>query len=104
MDLFEPAFHDKKGVRITKEEYLSKKPKEEIGMEWGKELARKRKVEAWLEAEKEMTFAITGDYAEDAELEKDLKEMIRWGDLQIIICGSAVERPDKRARFHLNEA
>ena len=34
MEQFEPVFRDKKGVRITKEEYLSKKPKEEeIGME-----------------------------------------------------------------------
>ena len=45
------------------------------------ESARKRKAEAWLEAEKEMTFAMTGDYAKVAELEEDLKEMIRWGDL-----------------------
>jgi len=45
------------------------------------ESARKRKAEAWLEAEKEMTFAMTGDYAKVAELEEDLKEMIRWADL-----------------------
>jgi len=83
MEQFEPVFRDKKGVRITKEEYLSKKPKEEeIGMERSKEeLARKRKAEAWLEIEKEMTFALTEDYAEVAEHEADLKEMIMEVDL-----------------------
>lgn len=45
------------------------------------ESARKRKAEAWLEAQKEMTFARTGDHAKVAELEEDLKEMIRWSDL-----------------------
>jgi len=45
------------------------------------ELARKRKAEAWLEAQKEMTFARTRDYAKVAKLEEDLKEMIRWGNL-----------------------
>jgi len=80
MEQFEPVFRDKKGVRITKEEYLSKKPKEEeIGSK--EELARKRKAEAWLEIEKEMTFALTGDYAEVAEHEADLKEMIMEADL-----------------------
>lgn len=38
------------------------------------ESARKRKAEAWLEAQKEMTFARTGDHAKVAELEEDLKE------------------------------
>jgi len=90
MELFElePVFRDKKGVRITKEEYLlsvKRNVEEEKTKEIGTELSRKRrrKAEFWLEAEKEMTFAITGDYAEVAKLEKDLKRMIWLGELQV---------------------
>jgi len=52
MEQFEPVFRDKKGVRITKEEYLSKKPKEgEIGMERSKEeLALRRRKLEWKES------------------------------------------------------
>ncbi|XP_058743995.1 uncharacterized protein LOC131616634 [Vicia villosa] len=81
----EPVFRDNKGVRITKEEYLKSKQKveekpKEIEIEWGKGLAQKREAEAKqkeLEVEKEKPFARTRD---DPELDKSLKERIRWGD------------------------
>ncbi|CAK8560820.1 unnamed protein product [Lathyrus sativus] len=81
----EPVFRDNKGVRITKEEYLKSKQKveekpKEIEIEWGKGLAQKREFEAKqkeLEVEKEKPFARTRD---DPELDKSLKERIRWGD------------------------
>ncbi|CAI8607288.1 unnamed protein product [Vicia faba] len=80
----EPVFRDK-GVVITKEEYLKSKQKveekpKEIEIEWGKGLAQKREAEAKqkeLEVEKEKPFARTRD---DPELDKSLKERIRWGD------------------------
>ncbi|KAJ6840812.1 BUD13-like protein [Iris pallida] len=79
----EPVFRDKEGKRISKEEILKKdeeeKPKEK-NLEWGKGLAQKREAEARareLELEKEKPFARTRD---DPELEKMLKERVRWGD------------------------
>lgn len=82
----EPVYRDKiKGERITKEEYLKsrqkveEKPKEKK-LEWGKGLAQKREAEARLqelELEKEKPFARTRD---DPELDKMMKESIRWGD------------------------
>ncbi|XP_004510786.1 uncharacterized protein [Cicer arietinum] len=81
----EPVFRDNKGVRITKEEYLKSKQKveekpKEIEIEWGKGLAQKREAEARLkelEVEKDKPFARTRD---DPELDKLLKERVRWGD------------------------
>ncbi|KAL9303967.1 hypothetical protein ACSQ67_021230 [Phaseolus vulgaris] len=82
----EPVYRDKiKGVRISKEEYLKSKQKveekpKEIEIEWGKGLAQKREAEARLkelELEKEKPFARTRD---DPELDKMLKERLRWGD------------------------
>ncbi|KAF5197956.1 Pre-mrna-splicing factor cwc26 [Thalictrum thalictroides] len=61
----------------------SKKGKEkpkEIKLEWGKGLVQKREAEAKehvLELEKERPFARTSD---DPELDKMLKEQVRWGD------------------------
>ncbi|KAK7259263.1 hypothetical protein RIF29_24865 [Crotalaria pallida] len=82
----EPVYRDKtKGVRISKEEYVKsnqkveEKPKE-IEIEWGKGLAQKREAEARmkeLELEKETPFARTRD---DPQLDKMLKERLRWGD------------------------
>lgn len=82
----EPVYRDKvKGVRISKEEYLKSKQKVEDKpkdkeIEWGKGLAQKREAEARLkelELEKEKPFARTRD---DPELDKMLKERLRWGD------------------------
>ncbi|XP_061373531.1 uncharacterized protein LOC133315874 [Gastrolobium bilobum] len=82
----EPVYRDKiKGVRISKEEYMKSKQKveekpKEKEIEWGKGLAQKREAEARLkeiELEKEKPFARTRD---DPELDKMLKERIRWGD------------------------
>ncbi|KAK7389958.1 hypothetical protein VNO78_25255 [Psophocarpus tetragonolobus] len=82
----EPVYRDKiKGVRISKEEYLKSKQKveekpKEIEIEWGKGLAQKREAEARLkelELEKEKPFARTRD---DPELDKMMKERLRWGD------------------------
>ncbi|XP_015896766.3 uncharacterized protein LOC107430445 [Ziziphus jujuba] len=82
----EPVYRDKiKGVRITKEEFLKsqrkveEKPKEKK-LEWGKGLAQKREAEARmqeLELEKDKPFARSRD---DPELDKMLKERVRWGD------------------------
>ncbi|XP_027336436.1 BUD13 homolog isoform X2 [Abrus precatorius] len=82
----EPVYRDKiRGVRISKEEYLKSKQKveekpKEIEIEWGKGLAQKREAEARLkelELEKDKPFARTRD---DPELDKMLKERLRWGD------------------------
>ncbi|TKY63921.1 BUD13-like protein [Spatholobus suberectus] len=82
----EPVYRDKiKGVRISKEEYLKSKQKveekpKEKEIEWGKGIAQKREAEARLkelELEKEKPFARTRD---DPELDKMLKERLRWGD------------------------
>uniref|UniRef100_A0A2P2JWX8 BUD13 homolog n=1 Tax=Rhizophora mucronata TaxID=61149 RepID=A0A2P2JWX8_RHIMU len=81
----EPVYRDKKGDRISKDEYsklkqkVEEKPKEKK-LEWGKGLAQKREAEARfqeLELEKERPFARTRD---DPELDKMLKERIRWSD------------------------
>ncbi|KAJ8633786.1 hypothetical protein MRB53_027122 [Persea americana] len=72
------------GKRISKDEFLKsqrveEKPKEKK-LEWGKGLAQKREAEAReleLEMEKDKPFARTRD---DPELDKMLKERIRWGD------------------------
>ncbi|BFG42737.1 hypothetical protein CerSpe_290110 [Prunus speciosa] len=81
-----PVYRDKKtGERISKEELLKsqrkveEKPKE-IKLEWGKGLAQKREAETKLEElelEKEKPFARTRD---DPDLDKMLKERVRWGD------------------------
>ncbi|ONH92908.1 hypothetical protein PRUPE_8G202500 [Prunus persica] len=81
-----PIYRDKKtGERISKEELLKsqrkveEKPKE-IKLEWGKGLAQKREAETKLEElelEKEKPFARTRD---DPDLDKMLKERVRWGD------------------------
>lgn len=81
----EAVYRDKKGGRISKEEYLKSKEKrkekpEEKKLEWGKGLAQKREAEARLqelELEKEKPFARTRD---DPELDKILKDRLRWGD------------------------
>ncbi|XP_043690210.1 BUD13 homolog [Telopea speciosissima] len=81
----EPVYRDKlKGTRISKEEFLKaqkgeEKPKEKQ-LEWGKGLAQKREAEARqreLELEKDKPFARTRD---DPEIDKMLKERVRWGD------------------------
>ncbi|KAL4602207.1 hypothetical protein ACB092_10G037000 [Castanea dentata] len=83
----EPTYRDKKGERISKEEFLKlrkkvkveEKPKE-IKLEWGKGLAQKQEAEARLqelESEKDKPFARTRD---DPELDKMLRERIRDGD------------------------
>ncbi|GAV62337.1 Bud13 domain-containing protein [Cephalotus follicularis] len=82
----EPVFRDKiKGGRISKDEYLKSKHKKEETpkakeLEWGKGLAQKREAEARLqelELEKDKPFARSRD---DPELDKMLKERLRWGD------------------------
>ncbi|KAJ0977322.1 hypothetical protein J5N97_012796 [Dioscorea zingiberensis] len=80
----EPAFRDKEGNRISKEEKLKSKEQEEKPkekkLEWGKGLAQKRGIEALareLELEKNKPFARTRD---DPELDTMLKERVRWGD------------------------
>ncbi|KAJ7944642.1 BUD13-like protein [Quillaja saponaria] len=82
----EPVYRDKKkGERISKDEFLKsqkkveEKPKEKK-LEWGKGLAQKREAEARLqelELEKDKPFAQTRD---NPELDKILKERVRWGD------------------------
>nr|CAD1835704.1 unnamed protein product [Ananas comosus var. bracteatus] len=79
----EPVFRDKSGKIISKEELLKSKeddkPKE-VKLEWGKGLAQKREAEARaleLEIEKDKPFARSRD---DPDLDKMLKERIRWGD------------------------
>ncbi|XP_050374740.1 uncharacterized protein LOC126792331 [Argentina anserina] len=65
--------------KLKAEKKLDEKPKE-IKLEWGKGLAQKREVEAKLEElerEKEKPFARTRD---DPELDKMMKERVRWGD------------------------
>ncbi|KAL8537709.1 hypothetical protein ACS0TY_012743 [Phlomoides rotata] len=74
------------GERMSKEDFLKshekkkeEKPKE-IKLEWGKGLAQKREAEARLqemEEEKDKPFARSRD---DPELDKMLKERVRWGD------------------------
>ncbi|KAL5755683.1 hypothetical protein ACOSP7_020086 [Xanthoceras sorbifolium] len=82
----EAVYRDKKkGGRITKDEYLKSKQKKEekpkeIKLEWGKGLAQKREAEARqqeIEHEKDQPFARTRD---DPELDKMLKQRLRWGD------------------------
>lgn len=82
----EPVYRDKlTGNRMSKDQFLKsqekkeEKPKE-IKLEWGKGLAQKREAEAKLEElerEKEKPFARSRD---DPELDKMLKERLRWGD------------------------
>ncbi|XP_058104185.1 uncharacterized protein LOC131248130 isoform X2 [Magnolia sinica] len=81
----EPVYRDKlSGNRLSKGEFLKlqqgeEKPKEKK-LEWGKGLAQKREAEAReleLESEKDKPFARTRD---DPELDKMLKERVRWGD------------------------
>ncbi|ONK59488.1 uncharacterized protein A4U43_C08F6950 [Asparagus officinalis] len=79
----QPVFRDKEGRRINTEQLAraqeEEKPKEK-NLEWGKGLAQKREAEARikdLELEKDKPFARTRD---DPELDKMLKERIRWGD------------------------
>ncbi|KZV21548.1 hypothetical protein F511_11041 [Dorcoceras hygrometricum] len=76
------------GERMSREEFLQsqkdkqkkdEKPKE-IKLEWGKGLAQMREAEARLEAvelEKDKPFARSRD---DPDLDRMLKERIRWGD------------------------
>ncbi|KAL3511674.1 hypothetical protein ACH5RR_024391 [Cinchona calisaya] len=81
----EPVYRDKvTGERISKEELLKSQKKEEkpkeIKLEWGKGLAQKRETEARLqelESEKDKPFARDRD---DPELDRMLKERVRWGD------------------------
>ncbi|XP_050221996.1 uncharacterized protein LOC126672108 [Mercurialis annua] len=80
-----PVYRDKKGQRISKEDYLKSKQKveekpKEKKLEWGKGLAQKREAEARLqelELEKDKPFARTRD---DPDLDKMMKEQLRWGD------------------------
>lgn len=82
----EAVYRDKlTGRRLSKEEVLKsqqkveEKPKEKK-LEWGKGLAQKREVEERLhelESEKDKPFARTRD---DPELDKMLKDRLRWGD------------------------
>lgn len=85
----EPVYRNKvTGERMSKDEFLKsqkkvhkkeEKPKE-IKLEWGKGLAQKREAEARLqelEVEKDKPFARSRD---DPELDKMLKERVRWGD------------------------
>ncbi|OWM88303.1 BUD13 homolog [Punica granatum] len=80
----EPVYRDKlTGRRLSKEELLKSKEEEkpkEKKLEWGKGLAQKREAEERLrelELEKEKPFARTRD---DPELDKVLKDRVRWGD------------------------
>ncbi|XP_072968401.1 uncharacterized protein [Typha angustifolia] len=81
----EPVFRDKEGKRISKEEITKEKEEKpkfrsHDKLEWGKGLAQKREVEAKaleLELEKDKPFARTRD---DPDLDKMLKERVRWGD------------------------
>ncbi|XP_074583245.1 uncharacterized protein LOC141839405 [Curcuma longa] len=79
----EPVYRDAKGKVISKEELLKPKEEEkpkEKKLEWGKGLAQKRQAEAntrELELEKDKPFARTKD---DPDLDKMLKERVRWGD------------------------
>ncbi|KAH9308249.1 hypothetical protein KI387_036160, partial [Taxus chinensis] len=81
----ETVYRDKQGKRLEGvEEFLQlqqgqRKP-EAKPLEWGKGLAQKREAEAKqaeLELEKNKPFARSRD---DPELEKMLKERVRWGD------------------------
>ncbi|KAG6544497.1 hypothetical protein Mapa_014135 [Marchantia paleacea] len=81
----ETVYRDKRGRRLEGLEELLRQQKGEAKpveqpLEWGKGLAQKKEMEAKfaeLEAEKNKPFARTRD---DAELEKSLKEAVRWGD------------------------
>lgn len=81
----EPVYRDKvTGKRMSKDEFLKSQKKEEkpkeVKLEWGKGLAQKREAEARLqelENEKDKPFARTRD---DPELDRTLKERVRWGD------------------------
>ncbi|PKU82049.1 BUD13 homolog [Dendrobium catenatum] len=78
----EVVFRDKEGNKVSKEELMKskEKKKEERPLEWGKGLAQKREAEERgkeLEREKERPFARSRD---DPELDKMLKERLRWGD------------------------
>ncbi|KAL2453770.1 hypothetical protein Adt_48733 [Abeliophyllum distichum] len=84
-----PIYRNKvTGERMSKEEFLKSQKKEqkkeekpkEVKLEWGKGLAQKREAEARLqelEVEKDKPFARNRD---DPELDKMLKERVRWGD------------------------
>ncbi|XP_027075738.1 BUD13 homolog [Coffea eugenioides] len=81
----EPVYRDKvTGKRMSKDEFLKSQKKEEkpkeVKLEWGKGLAQKREAEARLqelESEKDKPFARRRD---DPELDRMLKERVRWGD------------------------
>lgn len=78
----EAVHRDKEGKKISKEklEKPKEEKKEQKPLEWGKGLAQKRDAQQRgkeLELEKERPFARLRD---DPELNKMLKEEIRWGD------------------------
>lgn len=81
----ETVFRDKRGRRLEGLEEMLRQQRGEVKpveqpLEWGKGLAQKKKAEAnfaELEAEKSRPFA---RYRDDAELDKSLKERLRWGD------------------------
>ncbi|KAL2611664.1 hypothetical protein R1flu_023356 [Riccia fluitans] len=81
----ETVYRDKRGRRLEGlEEFLRQQKGEakppEKPLEWGKGLAQKRELEAKfaeLEAERNKPFARTRD---DPDLDRDLKERMRWGD------------------------
>ncbi|GLT81203.1 hypothetical protein SLA2020_526010 [Shorea laevis] len=99
----EAVYRDKiTGERITKKEFLKsqqkveEKPKEKE-LEWGKGLAQKREADARLqelELEKDKPFSRTRD---DPELEKMLKDRVRWGDpMAHLVKKKHSEQPDLR--------
>ncbi|CAM6101535.1 unnamed protein product [Calypogeia fissa] len=79
------VFRDKRGKRLEGLEEMLRQQRGEVKpaeqpLEWGKGLAQKKVAEAnfaELEAEKSRPFA---RYRDDAELDKSLKERLRWGD------------------------
>ncbi|KAJ7522951.1 hypothetical protein O6H91_18G032200 [Diphasiastrum complanatum] len=79
------VYRDKKGRRLESQEELLRQQKgepkvEDEPLEWGKGIAQKREAEARraeLEKEKNMPFARSRD---DAELDKLLRERVRWED------------------------
>ncbi|KAL3682976.1 hypothetical protein R1sor_000998 [Riccia sorocarpa] len=94
----ETVYRDKRGRRLEGlEEFVRQQKGEEKPpekpLEWGKGLAQKRELEtkfAELEAERNKPFARTRD---DPELDKELRETVRWGDPMAHLVKTKIPEP-----------
>ncbi len=83
----ETVYRDKRGKRLEQLEAFMqageggvKADEEEAGMEWGKGLVQKRNQMSEAERLESMKSAPFARYADDKEMNDDMKQTVRWGD------------------------